>query len=150
MDIKQPHNEQVLRYLSRRNDVEPGVTPRENVMHAYDRCGSHPDVVARIWDEIGSMLPSQSLCLVCGTPAIVHVQTGVILAIAIGTQYCLRLPGGLAAEAIRVGAKTCTVWAGGSEMDTRRDLGEDWVFGAWLREEPGWCMEAYGMFTDIP
>ena len=149
MDIKQPHNEQVLRYLSRRKDVEPEVTPREDVMRAYDRCGSHPDVVARIWDEIGSMLPPQSLCLVYGTPAIIHVQTGVILAIAIGTQYVLRLPGGLAAEAITVGAKTRTVWAGGSEMDTRRDLGEDWVFGAWLREELGWCTKAYEMFADL-
>jgi hypothetical protein len=39
-----------------------------------------------------------------------------------------------------------TTWSYGGDMDTRRDLGEDWIFGAWLADELSWCRRVYEMF----
>src|SRR5437867_9655572 len=146
MNISLPQNAKVLHYLSRGRLGSPAFARREDAQtDPYYGCGSHPDIVARIWDEIGAVLPVDCRCLVHGTPALVHPRVGVILAIAIGTQYGLRLPGGLLGVATKAGARTHTKWAGGREMDTQQDLGEDWVFGGWLQDELNWCKSVYEM-----
>lgn len=124
----------------------PAFARPDSVPDPYWNCGCHPDVVERLWDQIGAGLPSGCRCLVHGTPALVHPGSGAILAIGIGTQYGLRLPGALAADAIKAGAKTRTVWTNGGDMDTQRELGDDWVFGAWLPDELSWFKRVYEMF----
>ena len=147
MDISHPQNTKVLAYLARGKRDVPVVSRPDSVPQPYYQCGCHPDIVERLWDQIGAALPADCRCLVHGTPTLVHPQTCVILAIGIGTQYGLRCPGGLATAAIKAGAKTSTTWSGGGEMETRRDLGEDWVFGAWLPEELNWCRSVYEGFN---
>jgi hypothetical protein len=78
----------------------------------------------------------------------VHPKTGVIFAICQGTLYGLHLPELLANEAIQAGAKTYKKWSTG-DMDIKRNLGEDWVFGAFLANEPIWCQKAYEIFDHV-
>lgn len=149
MNLSHPANAGVLAYLSRGGNRAPEVIPPHAVEDPYYKLGSHPDVVERIWDQLGAAVPRPCRCIVGGTPALVQPRTGIIFALAIGTQYGLRLPGGLADEAIRAGAKTQVRWSTGDEMDTRRDLGEEWVFGAWLAQEPDWCRKACEIFGSL-
>ncbi len=149
MDIAHPLNTRILRYLSRGKRDAPAFAQRSKVPDPYYDCGCHPDIVERLWDQIGAALPADCRCLIHGTPALTQPKSGVILAIGIGTQYGLRLPGSLATDATKAGAKTSTTWTGGGDMDTRRDLGDDWVFGAWLPNELIWCKAVYEMFDDV-
>jgi hypothetical protein len=45
------------------------------------------------------------------------------------------------------GAKTCTKFSTG-DMDIRRTLGEEWVFGAWLPDELVWSKKSYETFDN--
>ena len=64
---------------------------------------------------------------------------GIVLVAAWGTQYVLRLPQEVVTLAIGSGAKTITKWTGGGQTDVSKELGPDWVFGGWLKQEPQWC-----------
>jgi hypothetical protein len=111
----------------------------------YKLCGCHPEIVERLWDQIGAPLPADCRGLVYCNPALVHPKSGVIFAIGLGTWYGLRLPGSLASEAAKGGAKTCFKFSTG-DMDIRRALGEEWVFGGFIPNELVWCKNAYEVF----
>lgn len=149
MNLDQPHNTRVLCYLSRGGRNAPELAGWNSVPNPYYQCGCHPDVVERIWDHVGRALPVDCRCLIHGTPALVHPRSGVILAIGIGTRYGLRLPASVYSAAILAGAKTHTTWSSGEDMDTRRDLGEDWVFGGWQADELNWCKAAFGIYETM-
>ena len=111
--------------------------------------GSHPDIVERIWKGIGAELDEDCRLIVCGTPALVQPITGIILAIALGTQYCLHLPISLINTALTAGASTTTKWAGGRVTDVAKEFGEGWIFGKWLKDEISWCQQAYKIFGSL-
>jgi hypothetical protein len=147
MDISDPLNQKVLAYLSPRYpDLPLTLLPQESERDPYMHLGSHPDIVERIWKGIGSKLESDCRLIVCGTPALVQPETGIILAFALGTQYCLHIPNPLMGTALAAGAKTTTKWSNGLVTDAAKKFGEDWIFGAWLEEEIEWCREAYRVF----
>ena len=54
----------------------------------------------------------------------------------------LRLPSPELAEALASGAEREFTYAGGNRFDVRV-LGDDWVLGRWLPDEPRWCLAAY-------
>jgi hypothetical protein len=136
-----------MAYLSNRNPGAAKVLlPEESTRDPYMSLGSHPDVVERIWKEIGAELDTDCRLIVCGTPALVQPATGIILAFALRTQYCLHLPIPLIQKALAAGAPTTTKWAGGRVTDATREFGEGWIFGKWLKDEIGWCREAYQVF----
>lgn len=143
MNIIVPENAGLLAYLAARKAYAPAFAPADAAEDPYMGCGCHPDIVERLWDRIGAGLPTDCRGLVHGTPALVHAASGVALGICIGTQYALRLPGSLGEDAVTAGANTITTWSTGGTLDIRREFGDDWVFGAWLKEEPAWCAEAY-------
>jgi hypothetical protein len=60
-----------------------------------------------------------------------------------GTRYALRLPADTLSQALDAGATTAVQWTGGGELQTHRDLGEEWVLGGWSKEEAEWCRRAY-------
>jgi hypothetical protein len=146
MDISIPENAGVLAYLTSRHPEKLLAAPAESAANPYYRLGSHPEIVEQLWNVLNSALPVDCRLIVCGTPALVQPATGVILALAMDTQYALCLPGGLAAEAGRRGARTETRWAGGSKTDVRQVFGEAWVFGRFLREESDWLGQSYAFF----
>jgi len=144
IDTVSPTNRGVLKYLGRGEKSLKAVIAAPNSVKAPYLCqGSHPDIVQRVWDEIGAILPKKCRCLVYGTPAIVHDRTGVVIAICNGTQYNLRLTADDFREAIAKGASTQTRWSRGQVMDSLAVLGVDWIFGGWCKEEERWCCNTY-------
>jgi hypothetical protein len=99
--------------------------------------------VERLWDELGKQLPVECRQVVLGSPALVHPVSGVVLALAIGTRYGLRLPSRVLREGAATGAKTQTTWSAGGQMNIREEFGDDWIFGSWNSSEEAWCLEAF-------
>lgn len=140
IDELHPLDQGVLRYLHRDpQNYQPLAAPPDSVKKPYYNLGSHPDVVERVWDQLGGSLPSDCRWIVYGTPVLAHVSSGVIFAICNGTQYNLRLTPADYSLAIEKGIRTTNRWSDGSEMDARETLGENWVFGGWLQDEIRWC-----------
>ena len=102
----------------------------------------HPDIIERIW-QLGAVIPQDCRAIVYGAPALIHPQTGIIFVFGTGTVYFLRLPAAFAAEAIKAGAFTNHRWSFGGGMDILQELGDEWVGGRWLQNEPAWCSGAY-------
>lgn len=144
MQIAQPANTQVLAALSRNAGGKPDVA-RHDAMpatQAYMGSGCHPDVVQRLWEQLGAALPQDCRYLVYGTPALVHPD-GLILAVGMGTSYGLRILPSLSTAAADAGAKTIMTWSGGGGMDICDAYGPDWIFGSWSALEPDWCKAVY-------
>jgi hypothetical protein len=153
MDVTQQLNLHVLNhltregeYMCRKNPGAPVFAPWDSMPDPYRLCGCHPEIVGRLWDQIGPVLPEDCRGLVHSNPALVHPKSGVILAVGLGSWYGLRLPGLFVSEAIEAGAKTCTKFSTG-EMDIRRSLGHDWVFGGFCPSELTWSKRAFEFFT---
>jgi hypothetical protein len=148
VDSLHPMNRGVLKYLGRgAKPHHPLLGAPDSVADAYMQQGSHPDIVHRVWDELGAALPTECRCLIFGTPSLLHDRSGIIVAICNGTQYNLRLTPGDFQKAIAKGAATRTRWSTGAEMDSISELGPDWVFGGWFEEEVTWCRDTYEEMT---
>jgi hypothetical protein len=150
MNVGVPQNGMVLAYLTRpgrQNRVPlPVVVRPEEVEDPYTGLGSHPEVVERIWNELGGSLPRDCRSVVHSAPVLLHPETGTIFVLALGTGYGLRLPPPLIQVAISRGARISVPYTYGGDMNTHRDLGPDWVLGAWLAAETGWCVQAFKYF----
>ncbi|MDR3576473.1 MAG: hypothetical protein P4L50_21620 [Anaerolineaceae bacterium] len=146
IDISHPANSNVIAYLNRRNPQAPVVAAFDSRPNPYFALGSHPDIVERVWRQIGAAMPSECRFIVCGTPALVQPESGILFAFALGTQYCLRLPADLIETARLAKAKTSTRWSNGKVQDVRNDLGPGWIFGGWMEAEIDWCKASYLSF----
>jgi hypothetical protein len=144
IDASHPMNQLVLHYLNRNAGLNtPLLASPGSVKDAYYGQGSHPDIVERVWDQLGQSLPQDCRCLAYGTPALVHPNSGIVFVICNGTQYNLRLTSAGLHEAMTQGVKTVTRWSSGQEMNATQVLGADWVFGMWSKEELRWCQAMY-------
>ena len=141
MLLAHARNRQVLASLARRGPGKPEYAAHDAVPNAYLSCGCHPDIVARLWDELGAALPTDCRCLVHGTPALAEPRTGLILAVGMGTQYGLRIPALTPEEA--AGLRTLASFADTASMDIHQLYGDDWVFGDWSAREPAWCRSVF-------
>jgi hypothetical protein len=139
---RHPANQGVLRYLNGDAPHAPLMALPESVPDPYFGQGSHPDIVERIWDELGKAVPAYR-CLLYGVPVLVHPGTGVVMAIAGGTRYALRLLEEAWEEAQQAGARTVARGSDGGELNLRETLGEDWIFGGWLKQEITWCRNLF-------
>ena len=147
IDTASPANRGVLKYLGHGKKSQNTVLAApDSVTDPYLRQGSHPDIVNRVWDELGASLPIECRCLIYGTPSLVQDRTGVVIAICNGTQYNLRLTPDDFRHAISKGACTRTRWSNGKEMDSLEELGLDWIFGGWFKEEGQWCRHTYDQY----
>ncbi len=77
LDESSPANSGVLAFIRSARGDHPAIAPPDSVADPYSGQGSHPDVVERIWDELGKALPADCRCLVLGTPALVHPTAAV-------------------------------------------------------------------------
>src|SRR5215475_15877074 len=116
LDESHPMNQLVLKYLRGREHLllkpEPILSWDEHP-DPYTQAGSHPDVVERVCDVLGASLPVDCRALVYGTPALVYSREGVVLAVAYGTRYAIRVPDESINEALKVGRRTVQEWSGG-------------------------------------
>ena len=146
LDDAHPMNTRVLRHLSARARSGAGagpLTPPGDHPDPYMGAGSHPDIVERVWDVLGSSLPVDCRALVHGTPALVHPMQGVVLAVCYGTRYAIRVPADALQAALDAGCATEHEWAGGGRMRIDEELGAGWVFGCWAESEKRWLAQAY-------
>jgi len=80
-----PLNKKVLQYLGRGEKAERLLLASpDNVTDPYMGQGSHPDIVQRVWNEIGGGLPIDCRCLIYGTPALIHPGSGIVLLFVMG------------------------------------------------------------------
>lgn len=154
VNFSHPQNQAILAYLtdpSRRdnpntkNECDPALIPR-----AYETLGTHPDLVARLWDELGGTLKVDCRWVVYGAPTLVRVSSGIIFGYASGTHtYMLKLPLDLYHEVREKGAKTQHKFPAFQKLGIperildleKIELG--WVLGSWSKAEVMWCQEAY-------
>ena len=127
----------------------PSCAPHE-VADPYLNLGAHPDVLERLWDQLGKALPRDCRRVVHGTPVLVHPKSGVIFAFCGGSMtYALRLPEPARSEATGAGAPTARDYPAYPELGvqaSRLDLaaiGPEWVFGTFSKEEVAWCRAAF-------
>src|SRR5205809_5102232 len=102
LDERHPANEGVLQFLSRKSGGGSATAAgaasvgayatRTDVRDPYYGCGSHPDIVERVWDVIGGAVAGSEACIVYGTPSLLDGECGVVLAFCMGTQYVVRVP----------------------------------------------------------
>lgn len=141
-----PANVAVLEHLRRGWDgTRPGNRDAPPSVYDLDRnpLGTHPDVAEYFWRDLPKALPVACGWVVWGNPALVHPGNGVIFGFAGGTHtYALRVPPTTREEAIQSGAKRSRTYSNGSQFSLD-DIGEDWIFGGWLKDESRWCLAAF-------
>jgi hypothetical protein len=113
------------------------------VRDPYMDQGSHPDIVRRIWDELGPDLPCDCRAQAKGRPVLAHPETDRIIAMATGTAYALWLVDEDYGLACNSGADTVMRWSAGSVTDLASCAGTGWLWGGWYHEEAEWLRRSY-------
>ena len=141
--VRQPLNDGVIRYLERaKRFLDDDRAPRPEHLD-YWESGSHPDIVERVWDQLGKALPVESRRVVCGTPALLNPASKVLIAVSMGTQYAIRLPSAVLASRIPSDARVETTWSTGGGLNVQMEFGPAWIFGSYAREEEAWCRQSF-------
>src|SRR4051794_25996181 len=127
--LRQPANAGVIAWLEQHGgeDDDRAPAPERDYLAA-----GHPDIVERVWDQLGKPLPMEARRVIFGRAALVHPETRIIVALAIGTQYALRLPARVPAT-VRDTLRTATTWSNGRRLSVRDAFGPDWIFGDFAR-----------------
>ena len=128
-----------MRQRTQAKPVKPIVSP-DMTSDPYIQAGSHPDIVTRIWDDLGAALQENRRAVVYGAPALVHPETGIVLALAYGTSYLIRVPADSIQDALKAGCRIEREWSDGSQTDVVNEMGPGWVFGCWAKEEKQWLV----------
>jgi hypothetical protein len=151
VNFTHPANRTLVAYLEAR---DKGNRAREldpaDAHDPYYTLGTHPEIVERLWDELGGRLPAKCGWILYGRPVLVHPRTGVVFGLAGGSlTYALRLPEAERTAAITAGAKIVHEYPAYPELNVPAstldlaDFGPEWVFGGWLKGEEDWCRAAY-------
>jgi len=151
IDLDHPANRGIVGYLrARSDDHRPPQSNPADVDDPYYKLGTHPEIIARLWDELGGALPRQCNWVLYGAPVLVHPRTGIVFGFCGGSlTYALRLPGDLRDAELAAGAKTRHDYPAYPELNVEASsldlaaFGREWVFGSWLTDEAQWCMAAF-------
>lgn len=109
----------------------------------YMSQGCHPDIVERVWDDLGQKLPRDCRAQAKGKPVLAHPDSDRIFAACHGTAYALWLTPDDFVNASRAGASTLMRWSAGSTTDLVERAGSGWIWGRWFEDEPRWIRHAY-------
>ena len=153
VNFQHPANAGILRYLrstisSSSIDLSQSGPP-DSVADPYYNLGTHPELVERLWDELGARLPVDCRWVLYGTPVLLHPRSGIVFAFAGGTlTYALRLPEPELSEAILAGGgKRVHEYTDGSILNIEH-IGAEWAFGGWFADEDRWCLAEYRFAGD--
>ena len=139
-------NAGVRRYCMPRHERPgmPALARPDEVAHWHLKLGTHPDLIARLWDELPATLPVDCRMIFYGTPVLMHPATGIVFGFAGGTHtYALRLPAPEHAAALRAGATRIAHYPAGQPSLDLESIGPEWVFGRWRADESAWCLAAF-------
>jgi len=158
VNFSHPANRAILAYLGDAVRLQRSVSvmkdrascPPGKVKDPYLTLGADPELLERLWDDLGSILPIDCRWVVFGTPVLVHPASGVIFAFGGGTHtYAFRLPQRERASALAAGAVTVHQYPAYPELNIEASvldlsaIGEEWVFGGWHTGEEEWCYAAF-------
>jgi len=165
IDFEHPANRGVLAYLrdparlARSVSVakgRPECLPSE-VKDPYLTLGTHPDLIERLWETLGRVLPVDCRVIAYGVPALARPDSGVILGIAGGTMmYALRLDAAGAAAARAAGAPLVFRYAAQPTIGIEERVidvstfGDSWVFGRFHHLEPEWLKAGFAATQGTP
>lgn len=151
IDPNNPANHPILETLRDRARSARPLTPPAEVVDPYYETGSHPEIVAWMWEKLSKKFPDESRCLVYGMPCVIQPVSGVILAVGMGTQYCLRVLDESLEEAASFRCTPIHRWAGGEKVTDLSDMyGKGWVFGSFGKESIKWFRATYHHFNIPP
>ena len=120
----------MLRYLGRGDKPVDVRLARPGPDTDTWRLGAHPDIVEHLWTRLNAALPVDCRFLVADTAALADPRSGLILAVALGTQYALRLSGEGLVAALDAGYETRHEFRTvGRTLDLEATFGTGWVFG---------------------
>jgi hypothetical protein len=89
------------------------------------------------------MLYPDARCVVLGCPALADPGSGVVVGLALGTTYALRLSEDDLEEGLAAGLERTHVYNRPIPMlDAATTFGRDWLFGAYDAREPRWVAAA--------
>lgn len=149
MNIEVPANLSLLRYFKSRAQQPAGAD------HTKIE-GTHPDLVERLWQELGGLLPEDCHAIVYGTPVLMRPSSAIVFAFAGGSHtYALRLPADVRTEAMTAGAGRVHLYPAYPELGIAAssfsldEIGDEWVFGGWLKGEEQWVLAAYEYATNL-
>jgi hypothetical protein len=141
-----PANAGVLRYLA--DGADPSTVSIERPTAETDtwRLGAHPDVVEHLWKTLNGALPADGRILLAGGAAVANPRSGELVAVALGTQYAVRLSPAAFDEAVGRGHETAhTFGSVGRSLDLATTFGARWVFGRYDADERRWIAESGGV-----
>jgi hypothetical protein len=144
--VNHPLNAGLRHYCEPRHSPAriPALAFPDEVPNAYLTLGTHPDLIARLWDELGKVLPLDCRAVFFGSPVLLHPGSGVVFAFAGGTHaYALRLPEPERSEALQAGAPRVHHYPGNQPALDLAPIGAEWLFGRWYDAEERWCAAAY-------
>jgi hypothetical protein len=151
IDSSNPVNHPLLTWLKSRAEGIRPLTPVAEAEDPYYMAGTHPEIVGWMWERLSKKFPDDARCLVYGTPCVIQPVSGVLLAVGMGTQYCLRILPESVADATAHGCTPIHRWSGGDETTNLADLfGEHWVFGSYDDPSIQWFRAAYHHFSAPP
>jgi hypothetical protein len=134
-------NDAVFAYL---DPVGPSPPGRDR--EPYWETGHHPDIVERVWNQLGADLPERARCRVEGNPVLAHRESTAVVAFPRGTSYALWLsPDDRAASDL----STTHRWGNGKVTDLATELGDGWYWGRFDAREPAWCRASYRWWERI-
>lgn len=139
-----PANGGALRYLGQGADpASVTVAPPPDDVDIF-RLGAHPDVVEWLWSNLNAGLPGDARSLVAGGAALVHPETSLILAAALGTGYAIRLTSEGHEAARQAGYETVHTYRSiGRTLDLAAEFGRGWWFGRFDEREGEWLAETW-------
>ena len=151
IDPNNPANHPVLDALREAAEHARPLTPMSEAGDPYYEAGSHPDIVEFMWERLSKKFPDECRCLVYGRPSVIQPVSGVVLAVGMGTQYCLRVLHESLDEAASHGCTPMHRWAGGETVtDLSGMYGENWIFGSLGNESIRWFHATYHHFSSPP
>ena len=147
IQLENPANRGIIAYFERLNGdsrPEPLLSvPPDAVTRPYETLGTHPDLVQRLWDELTVLLPVDCKWVLMGLPVLAHPESGVVFGFATGThRYGLRLSQA-DREAALTGGMREDIPTGQEQTASVLEIGPEWVFGWWSKDEELWCLSAY-------
>jgi hypothetical protein len=146
VDPHHPLNERIVEYFRAQAPYARPITPKGEAGDPYSEAGAHPEIVERMWDIIGAQLAPGSQCLLYGVPVLVQPDSGIVLAVAMGTGYFVRVPDHEVAFALAEGYQT--TWnVSPSSVDATKSFGPGWVLGRFEDREARWCRMADEQFA---
>jgi len=140
--VDNPRNSRLLRHLAGLSWRPLSTTftpPDESHVDPYRELGCHPGAVRRVWDDFGSRLPVDCRCLIYGLPSLATPFSGLILAVAWGTNYVMQVPPEVPKVLASTQSDLMSYLISKFALDPSKEFGDTWILGMGLKDEPQWC-----------